>query len=242
MQQQTKPVRVCDADARDCQYFIRSTNSAGDLWHTRKQVTIDLAAFFFQTYIMCISRRLPSKLLFSRADGQFHTAELVPDHHTKRPEFLNDQPVPFRLTPNIQNFVTPIGIEGLLVTSVATIARALTESEYDLEHKLAIFVSDEMQFWHSSRKMPRPAENQLRDMTLNQVNEIVRRATLLSCKMEREKVCTHPSIPLETLLTGYIQQTPIGGTVVNQAVLDLVIHATNPIRLASLDVTSMPWL
>lgn len=137
---------------------------------------------------MCISRRLPSKLLFSRSGGHFHTAELVPDQASKKPEFGNGEPVPFRLTPNIQTFVTPISIEGLLVTSVATIARALTENEYDLEHKLAIFVSDEMQFWHSSRKLPRPADNQLRDMTLNQVTEIVRRASLLSCKMEREKV------------------------------------------------------
>ena len=170
------------------QYFIRSTSSASDLWHTRKQVTLDLAAFFFQTYILCIGRRLPNKLLFSRAGGQFHTTELVPDQANKKPEFTNGEAVPFRLTPNIQTFVTPIGIEGLLVTSVATIARALTESEYDLEHKLAIFVSDEMQFWYSSRKMARPTDQQLRDMTLSQVSEVVRRATLLSCKMEREKV------------------------------------------------------
>lgn len=45
-----------------------------------------------------------------------------------------------------------------------------------------------MTFWHNSRKLPKPTETQLRDLTLNNVDAVVRRAKMLSCKMEREKV------------------------------------------------------
>ena len=61
--------------------------------------------------------------------------------------------------------------------------------QYDLEHRLSIFVSDEMQFWYSTRKVPTPTETQLRDITLQNTDAVVRRAKLLSCKMEREKAC-----------------------------------------------------
>lgn len=57
------------------------------------------------------------------------TSDLVPGHAPGKPEFANTEPVPFRLTPNIQAFITPIGIEGVLVTGIMSIARALTESE-----------------------------------------------------------------------------------------------------------------
>ena len=60
--------------------------------------------------------------------------------------------------------------------------------QYDLEHRLAIFVSDEVQFWHASRKSPRPSDVHLRETTLSNVEAVCRRAKLLSCKMEREKV------------------------------------------------------
>lgn len=114
------------------QYFLRSTSSASDLWHTRKQFTLHFAAFLFQTYIFSIGRRTPSTLLVNRAGGQMFTSDLVPGHTVNKPEFSNQDPVPFRLTPNIQTFLTPIGIEGVLVTSLLSIARCLTESEVRL--------------------------------------------------------------------------------------------------------------
>lgn len=165
-----------------------------------------MSAFIFQTYLFSIGRRTPSSLLVNRAGGQMFTSDLVPSHAPGKPEFANTEPVPFRLTPNIQNFITPIGIEGVLVTGIMSIARALTESEvsqgnpyypllladlsvqYDLEHRLAIFVSDEMAFWHTSRRSAKPTDVQLRELTLSNVDAVCRRAKLLSCKMDREKV------------------------------------------------------
>ena len=39
--------------------------------------------------------------------------------------------LPFRLTPNLQEFITPIGIEGLLTASMLALGRGLTEPEVD---------------------------------------------------------------------------------------------------------------
>jgi transformation/transcription domain-associated protein len=40
-----------------------------------------------------------------------------------------NEPVPFRFTPNMQEFMTDAGIEGLLTAGINAIARCLTEPE-----------------------------------------------------------------------------------------------------------------
>lgn len=118
------------------QFFIRSTPSACELWHTRKQTAQHLAAFIFQSYLFSVGRRLPTNILFTRASGQMHSADLIPALSSNKPEFSNHEAVPFRLTPNLQAFVGPIGVEGVLVSALMSIARCMTESEASLPLKL----------------------------------------------------------------------------------------------------------
>lgn len=46
-----------------------------------------------------------------------------------QPSLALNETVPFRLTPNMQDFITENGMEGLLVTGINAIARCLTEPE-----------------------------------------------------------------------------------------------------------------
>lgn len=52
--------------------------------------------------------------------------------------------VPFRLTPNMQHFITPTGVEGLLTSAVMAMARSLTNPEFDLPSCLTLFLRDEV--------------------------------------------------------------------------------------------------
>jgi transformation/transcription domain-associated protein len=52
--------------------------------------------------------------------------------------------VPFRLTPNMQHFITRVGIEGVVTAAVTAIARSLTQPEFDLGPTLQLFVRDEV--------------------------------------------------------------------------------------------------
>lgn len=45
------------------------------------------------------------------------------------PLFATNDVVPFRFTPNMQHFVGPIYIEGLITSGILAIARSLTEPE-----------------------------------------------------------------------------------------------------------------
>lgn len=51
------------------------------------------------------------------------------------PVFHNGEATPFRFTPNIQTFITPVGIEGIFSSALMAIARCLTEPEVSLAVK-----------------------------------------------------------------------------------------------------------
>lgn len=133
-------------------YMIKSMGSPSELWHIRKQMTLQMAAFIFLTYMMSMGSRVPSRIHISRSTGKISTSDMLPCRFDPRascvygfntdfmhlsslaiipskPELINNEAVPFRYTPNFQRFITPIGTEGLLTSSMLAIARCLTESE-----------------------------------------------------------------------------------------------------------------
>lgn len=61
-----------------------------------------------------------------------------------QPIIASSEHVPFRLTPNMQHFITRVGIEGVVTSCVTAIAKSLTVPEFDLGGTLSLFVRDEV--------------------------------------------------------------------------------------------------
>jgi transformation/transcription domain-associated protein len=140
------------------------------------------------------------------------------------PTFHNGEPVPFRLTPNIQSLMGPTVMEGLYAVSVMVMARGLTEPEFDLDQYLCVFVRDELNSWYAQQHRPggqdphRPSvpDQQLREIVRVNVEAIVKRATSLA-------------------------QVGPGNVAANQTVIDLISQAVNPRHLALTDNLWMPY-
>ena len=109
-------------------YMKASAPSYVDLWTLRKQFTLSYATMTFMTYVMGIGHRFPHKTLISRQTGSVLCMDLLPSLNQSG-QFTLTEAVPFRLTPNIQNFITPVGMEGVFTSSIMAVARCLTEPE-----------------------------------------------------------------------------------------------------------------
>ncbi|ORY29461.1 hypothetical protein BCR33DRAFT_724710 [Rhizoclosmatium globosum] len=203
-------------------YMIKNMKSYADLWNMRKQFTNQMAAVTFMTYIFSIGARQPHKFHISIRTGDVWTSDVLPMISNT---FLisNTESVPFRLTPNIQHFITPMGMEGVFTSALMSIARGLTEPESDLEDYLSIFIRDELITFQSSSRKPAFQDNQLRDYVNLNCDLLVKRTNALACKAEREKGVEsgHPA---------------------NQTILDLISQAGNPLKLAQMDATFMAML
>ena len=204
--------------ARD--YFQATYPSFADFWLFRRHFSYQMAALTFLTYTMHMTTRYPHKITIARKTGDIWGSELIPTMASTRPLFHNPEPVPFRLTPNLQTLMGPLATEGIFVAALMAIARCLTEPEGELEAQLSIFVRDEMIFWMTTQSRANPnnasagGSETLREMVQDNCALVVRRAVSLA-------------------------SPPEGNLPAGQTVIDLVARAG---ALANLAVGDALWM
>lgn len=201
------------------EYFTQVYPSYSEFWLFRRQFSYQFAALTFMTYILHMHNRYPQKLNISRGTGNVWGSELMSCMAAGKAFFHNPEPVPFRLTPNLQTLMGPLATEGIYSCAIMAIARCLTEPEFELEQQLSLFVRDEMIFWFTSahRSQGGMAGDALRE-TVQANSELIVKRTLS------------------------IAQSPAGALPANQTVIDLIAKAVNPINLAQCEALFMPYL
>jgi transformation/transcription domain-associated protein len=199
------------------EYFQQTFPQFAEFWLFRRQFSYQLSALTFMTYILYMHNRYPQKISIARASGNIWGSELMSFMSSAKPFFHNPEPVPFRLTPNLQVLMGPLATEGIFACSLMAIARCLTEPEQELEHALTLFVRDEMIFWLTSSHRNGISESQLRESVQLNSDSIVKRAISLG-------------------------QNPQGNLPANQTVIDAIAKAVNPMNLAQCDALWMPYL
>lgn len=198
-------------------YFQQVFPHFAEFWLFRRQFSYQLSALTFMTYILYMHNRYPQKINIARGSGKIWGSELMSYMSASKPFFHNPEPVPFRLTPNLQVLMGPLATEGIFACSLMAISRCLTEPEHELEHALTLFVRDEMIFWLTSSHRTNISENQLRESVQVNSESIVKRALSLA-------------------------HNPSGNLPANQTVIDAIAKAVNPMNLAQCDALWMPYL
>ncbi|RAL61698.1 hypothetical protein DID88_002766 [Monilinia fructigena] len=197
-------------------HFTKTYPSFSEFWLFRRHFSYQYAALTFMTYIIHMHNRYPHKISISRATGSVWGSELMPCMAAGKALFHNPEPVPFRLTPNIQTLMGPLATEGIYSCAIMAIARCLTEPEFELEQQLCLFVRDEMIFWYTSSHRAME-DTQLRQSVQANSDMIVKRALSIA-------------------------KSPEGALPANQTVIDLIAKAVNPMNLAQTDALWMPYL
>ncbi|KAI7885947.1 uncharacterized protein EV154DRAFT_427566 [Mucor mucedo] len=203
-------------------YLFKTMSSYTDYWMLRKRFTAQYATATLMAYIFSVGHRMPHKIMISRSTGNVWMTELLPGWNAANPLFGNGEAIPFRFTPNIQEFITPIGIEGLFTSCLMATARCLTEPEFELDQYLCLFVRDELATWHLANHRS-VTDAQFRERINTNVLQVQTKAQFLSCKADREKTLS-------------------AGKPLNQNVIDLISQASNPQKMAQMECTWMPWL
>ncbi|ODV96782.1 hypothetical protein PACTADRAFT_39977 [Pachysolen tannophilus NRRL Y-2460] len=218
-------------------YFTKLYPKFEDFWLFRKQFTSQYATFIFTTYMMSINSRQPQKIHINHGSGNIWTSEMLPckiacgrttstafkdstldiSNQRAAPLLHNAEPIPFRLTPNIQKLIGEAGLEGILSVNVLTIANSLSDPDFDMEQYLSLFVRDEIISWFTQQHRPSAQDPQLREIVRVNVELLVKRVAQLGS-----------------------QGTKPG--VASQFVLDLIAQAVNPRNLAAIDTLWMSYL
>ncbi|KAI8370186.1 hypothetical protein EDC96DRAFT_563874 [Choanephora cucurbitarum] len=225
-------------------YMLRTLDSYTEYWSHRKQFISQYAAATFASYLFSIGNRTPHKMTVSRQQGDLWMTELLPgwlQASNTEPMLGNGESVPFRFTPNVQEYITPVGIEGPFTSCLMSIARSLVDPELDLEEYLSLFVRDELATWYMSNHIP-IKDTQVRNQIQSNVGQIIAKARFLSCSNDNEKVIVNfERYQLVSNSLSYCQ-TVHTDKPVNQNIIDLISQASNPQKLAQMECTWMSWL
>ncbi|KAI0092413.1 atypical/PIKK/TRRAP protein kinase [Irpex rosettiformis] len=210
-------------------YMLRTMNGPSELWRMRKQFALQIAANSFLTYAFAFSSRHPSRFTISRTSGLITMSELLPGQNMQQPMCSTSDQVPFRLTPNMQHFIGPVFTEGILVSGIMTIARCLSEPEYEVSQQMCLHGRDEVITWHHTARKPYMFDIAFRSQVSLYIGSIVKRIEIMACKLEREQATNN----------NYIQGP--NATPVFHSVTSLISSATNPLYMAKMGDTFMAW-
>ncbi|CAG8670424.1 5823_t:CDS:2, partial [Acaulospora colombiana] len=153
-----------------------------------KTVISNTAANSFLHWSLFLGTR-PQKVLISRETGLISSVESSPPLRGDKPFLGGSDVTPFRLTPNIQDFITPIGVEGLLTSSLLAISRGLLEPECDVQKQMWLLIRDDFMLWFKTQARD-PASNErleFRVCVAESIERIIKRMSQLSASNERAK-------------------------------------------------------
>ncbi|GJT18904.1 transformation/transcription domain-associated protein-like protein isoform X2 [Tanacetum coccineum] len=126
------------SDERILQLFLHVQDIAE--WKTyvafKKQFVIQLPLSSFTSFMLQIGGRSPNKILFARNTGKIFQTDFYPGYDANGMIEFNE-PVPFRLTRNLQAFFSYFGVEGLIVSSMSAVAQVLFPPRRPLRMPLA---------------------------------------------------------------------------------------------------------
>ena len=113
------------------EWAMSTFQSATDYWTFRKVITLQLALAGFVEYVLHLSRLNPDILYIHQDAGLMNVAYFKFDVDDVTGELDSNRPVPFRLTPNLTEMITSVGVAGPLTASMIAAARSpLLHSPY----------------------------------------------------------------------------------------------------------------
>ncbi|KAK9678784.1 hypothetical protein RND81_11G233100 [Saponaria officinalis] len=139
------------------QFIYKTLLNGNHMWAFKKQFATQLALSCFISYMLQIGGRSPNKILFAKNTGKIFQTDFHPAYDANgMVEF--SEPVPFRLTRNMQSFFSHFGVEGLIVSAMCSAAQAVVSPKQNqhMWHHLAMFFRDELLSWSWRRPLGMP--------------------------------------------------------------------------------------
>ncbi|OMJ29873.1 Transcription-associated protein 1 [Smittium culicis] len=217
---------------------FKSSGSILDFWVYRQNLTFQVGASSFMSYLISATQCFPQNYLISQDSSKITLLNFLPS-----------------LTPNIQSLVTDIGLEGIIPTTMNRLARDLIKQELLLKDFLEPFIQNEL-LLHSSLtpKSPEPSpstSNSNPNITSNKdLSKLGLNSNSLSIGSSDNNSISldviNRNVDLIVLRATQLAPEPSKSVSTDKypsaASLELLNKAAMPSNLVKMDYSWMPWL
>uniref|UniRef100_UPI0035902465 transformation/transcription domain-associated protein-like n=1 Tax=Myxine glutinosa TaxID=7769 RepID=UPI0035902465 len=129
------------------EWALQTFLNCEDYWAFRKMFTLQLALLGFVEFVLHLNRLNPEMLQIVQDTGQLSVDFFRFDIDDATGDLDTIRPVPFRITPNISEFLTPIGVSGPLTASMIAVARCFAQNSFKVDGILKAVLRDEIVWW-----------------------------------------------------------------------------------------------
>ncbi|XP_034936834.1 transformation/transcription domain-associated protein [Chelonus insularis] len=133
-------------------WAVKTFPVATDYWTFRKMFTLQLSLACFCEYVLHLTRLNPDMMYIHQDSGLVNIAYFKFDVDDTSGELDANRPVPFRLTPNIIEFITSTGVSGPLTASAIATARCLVHPSFKVHTILRAILGDEVIADHNRKQ------------------------------------------------------------------------------------------
>ncbi|XP_030195431.1 transformation/transcription domain-associated protein isoform X5 [Gadus morhua] len=162
------------------EWALHTFPNATDYWTFRKMFTIQLALIGLAEFMLHLNRLNPEMLQIAQDTGKLNVSYFRFDINDATGDLDANRPVPFRLTPNISEFLTTIGVSGPLTASMIAVARCFAQPNFKVDGILKAVLRDEIIAWHKKTQedtsMPLSPAGQPENMDSQQLVVLVQKA------------------------------------------------------------------
>ncbi|GAB6032800.1 hypothetical protein CHUAL_012003 [Chamberlinius hualienensis] len=125
---------------------------ATDFWTFRKMFTLQLSLIGFVEFALHLTRLNPEMMYIHQDSGLINVSYFRFDIDDVAGDLDANRPVPFRLTPNIAEFLTTVGVVGPLTASMVATARCFVHPNFKVQALLRAILRDEFIAWHRKQE------------------------------------------------------------------------------------------
>ncbi|KAL7293008.1 hypothetical protein TKK_0013455 [Trichogramma kaykai] len=168
-------------------WAVKTFPGATEYWTFRKMFTLQLSLNCFCEYVLHLTRLNPDMMYIHQDSGLINVAYFKFDVDDTNGELDGNRPVPFRLTPNIIEFLTTTGVSGPLTASAIATARCFVHPNFKVNAILRAILRDEVVADHIKRQEDSKSDSEgdlkgehLITMVNRAVNAIVNRLNTLA--------------------------------------------------------------
>jgi len=197
--------------------------TATDFWMFRKLFTQQIALAGFVEFTIHLTRLNPEMINIARDSGSVTFNFFKFDIDDSKGELDANRPVPFRLTPNICELISPVGVTGIVTNCMISVARCLVQPQFSISSYFRTILKDEMLTWNKKH---------------DEVN--LTQSSVPSSEMDSELLITMVTNATNAILTRLQNIAQFENA--ESKVGTLISAATNPDNLCRMDPAWNPWL
>jgi transformation/transcription domain-associated protein len=209
-------------------YITGRLGSAEKLFQFRRSFSSFLAVNSLMQHAFSVIVRTPSRVVINEFTGQVLSPEFRFCYNNQG--LLENQKIPFRMTPNMRACLGPIMIDGRFIPSVTWAASAMKQNVEDIDSIFRLLLRDDIVAWYTSKSMAK-SDTKTQELETQLADRVTKNVAIIISKISECSVQKESSV-LDTLKSKLI----------NDRVRELVDEASSMEKLSTMESNFQPWL